>query len=217
MTIQRATGALPSRAADNLFWVGRYVERAEATLRLVRALINRVADADETAAPMIAAISDAAAAPGAPARPTSRRARPALIARAALQRAAIRRRAADGSPARRARPPRSSATASRPTPGARSTTLVATIDAPLPAGPAESAMFERVDAALRIIASFSGLAQENMTQLAGWRFLELGRRIERAIATCRFVRQFAGLPPTTARSTCCSSSPTARSPTASAT
>src|SRR5262249_37057019 len=28
-------------------------------------------------------------------------------------------------------------------------------------------------------------------QLAGWRFLELGRRIERAIATCRFVRQFA--------------------------
>ena len=30
-----------------------------------------------------------------------------------------------------------------------------------------------------------------MSQLAGWRFLELGRRIERAIATCRFVRQFA--------------------------
>jgi uncharacterized alpha-E superfamily protein len=44
---------------------------------------------------------------------------------------------------------------------------------------------------LRIVASFSGLAQENMSQLAGWRFLELGRRIERAIATCRFVRQFA--------------------------
>ena len=30
-----------------------------------------------------------------------------------------------------------------------------------------------------------------MSQLAGWRFLELGRRIERALATCRFVRQFA--------------------------
>jgi uncharacterized alpha-E superfamily protein len=47
---------------------------------------------------------------------------------------------------------------------------------------------------LRIVASFSGLAQENMSQLAGWRFLELGRRIERAIATCRFVRQFADAP-----------------------
>ena len=28
----------PSRAADNLFWLGRYLERAEATLRLIRAL-----------------------------------------------------------------------------------------------------------------------------------------------------------------------------------
>ena len=51
-------------------------------------------------------------------------------------------------------------------------------------------MAERVEAALRIIASFSGLAQENMTRLAGWRFLELGRRIERAMLTCRFIREF---------------------------
>ena len=57
MTIQRATGVLPSRAADNLFWVGRYVERAEATLRLVRALINRVTEADDSATPVIGSIS----------------------------------------------------------------------------------------------------------------------------------------------------------------
>ena len=54
MPVQRASGLLPSRAADNLFWVGRYVERAEATLRLVRAIINRVAEADDAAAPVIA-------------------------------------------------------------------------------------------------------------------------------------------------------------------
>ena len=62
---------------------------------------------------------------------------------------------------------------------------------PLSTGPAESAIIERVEAALRIISSLSGLAQENMTQLAGWRFLELGRRIERGILTCRLVRCFA--------------------------
>ena len=56
MQVQRATGLLPSRAADNLFWVGRYVERAEATLRLIRAMINRVAEADDAAAPVIASI-----------------------------------------------------------------------------------------------------------------------------------------------------------------
>ena len=70
--------------------------------------------------------------------------------------------------------------------------LVAVLVARLPAGPSETLMFERVEAALRIISSFSGLAQENMTRLAGWRFLELGRRIERAVNTCRFINQFAG-------------------------
>src|SRR5439155_23804676 len=36
--IRRIAGVVPSRAADNLFWLGRYLERAEATLRLIRVL-----------------------------------------------------------------------------------------------------------------------------------------------------------------------------------
>src|SRR6186713_2582469 len=36
--IRRIAGVVPSRAADNMFWLGRYLERAEATLRLIRAL-----------------------------------------------------------------------------------------------------------------------------------------------------------------------------------
>jgi uncharacterized alpha-E superfamily protein len=69
--------------------------------------------------------------------------------------------------------------------------LAKLVAAPLAAGPTESAIAERVEAALRIIAALSGLAQENMTQLAGWRFLELGRRIERALLTCRLTRALA--------------------------
>ncbi len=80
------TGVLPSRAADNLFWVGRYVERAEATLRLVRALINRIAEADETAAPLVARDQRAARRLERRSRTTSRTPRPVLIARAALPR-----------------------------------------------------------------------------------------------------------------------------------
>src|SRR6185369_16036929 len=44
---------------------------------------------------------------------------------------------------------------------------------------------------LQELASFAGLAQENMNRAAGWRFLEMGRRVERAINTMRFARQFA--------------------------
>ena len=69
IAVQRATGALPSRAADNLFWLGRYLERAEATLRLVRALINRVAEAGILPR-RSSTISARCSAPGTPRRPT---------------------------------------------------------------------------------------------------------------------------------------------------
>jgi uncharacterized alpha-E superfamily protein len=42
--IRRIAGWVPSRAADNLFWLGRYLERAEATLRLVRSLATSPRD-----------------------------------------------------------------------------------------------------------------------------------------------------------------------------
>ena len=38
----RGVGELPSRAADNLFWLGRYTERVEDNVRLVRVLCFRV-------------------------------------------------------------------------------------------------------------------------------------------------------------------------------
>ncbi|MFA6266026.1 MAG: circularly permuted type 2 ATP-grasp protein [Pseudolabrys sp.] len=189
VTIQRATGMLPSRAADNLFWVGRYIERAETTLRLTRAMLNRVADAQDAAAPLVSLISSllqswsAASLDPAFSPPT-------LVARSVLMNPDFA-----GAMPRLVRSARSAASVIRerfsPDAWRAIADLVALIATPLPNGQSESAMIDRVDAALRIIASFSGLAQENMTQLAGWRFLELGRRIERAVQTCRFVRCFA--------------------------
>ena len=189
IAIQRASGVLPSRAAYNLFWVGRYVERAEATLRLIRVLIYRLSDAGEAAAPVVARVASMLAALSAGPNDIPN-ARSGLIAEAALT-----RRDFEGSLPRLAIAARSAASVIRdrlsPDAWRALNDLVATIAAPLPAGSSESIMLERVERALRIIASFSGLAQENMTQLAGWRFLELGRRIERAILTGRFVRELA--------------------------
>jgi uncharacterized circularly permuted ATP-grasp superfamily protein/uncharacterized alpha-E superfamily protein len=42
LPIRRTTGDLPSRVADDLFWLGRYVERLETAARLVRAALNRL-------------------------------------------------------------------------------------------------------------------------------------------------------------------------------
>jgi uncharacterized circularly permuted ATP-grasp superfamily protein/uncharacterized alpha-E superfamily protein len=188
MGVQRATGALPSRAAANLYWVGRYVERAEATLRLVRALTIRVAEAEDVTVPVIASISALLGAWSAAPLDTRQMAA-ALVARTALTRGEF-----DGSLPHLVNAARASASIIRdrfsPDAWHALNDLAATIGAPRAIGPDESAIIERVEAALRIIASLSGMAQENMTQLAGWRFLELGRRIERAILTCRCARWF---------------------------
>jgi uncharacterized circularly permuted ATP-grasp superfamily protein/uncharacterized alpha-E superfamily protein len=189
MAVQRASGLLPSRAADNLFWVGRYVERAEATLRLVRAVVNRVAEADAAAAPVIATLKALLGAWDAIA-PDSAGAPATFIARAVLTRSDV-----DGSLPRLVSAARFAASVIRdrfsPDAWRAISDLAKLIATPLAAGPTESAIAERVEAALRIIAALSGLAQENMTQLAGWRFLELGRRIERALLTCRLTRVLA--------------------------
>jgi uncharacterized alpha-E superfamily protein len=56
----------------------------------------------------------------------------------------------------------------------------------------EMEIFESADVALRRLAAIAGLGQENMNRGAGWHFFDAGRRIERAIDTCRFARHFAG-------------------------
>lgn len=192
VAIRRSAGALSSHAADNLFWLGRYIERVEATLRLVRALIHQIIDDDDEAAPIISQISSLLGAWSA--GPTDiPHAKATLVARAALQRADF-----EGSLPYLASAARAAASVIRdrlsPDAWRALTSLVAVIDATVPDGPSEGAMLERVNEALRIVASFSGLAQENMTQRTGWRFLEIGRRTERALVTCRFARQFSNPP-----------------------
>ena len=110
--IVRMLGNLPSRAADNLFWFGRYLEREEATLRLVRCLCARAVDPDARwrRAPVDRALAGLLVAWGAidaedggeRSPPRSRR------SRCATRRTTARR---CRSPARRATRPRSSASA----------------------------------------------------------------------------------------------------------
>ena len=45
------SGAMPSRAAESLFWLGRYAERAEDTVRLMRATFDRRNDFQGDASP----------------------------------------------------------------------------------------------------------------------------------------------------------------------
>src|SRR5215831_864174 len=165
------------------------ITRVTGPLPLVRALVNRVSDSDEAATRVVGQLCSLLGAWDAVSTEPPY-VRPVLVAFAALQ-----GRDLEGALPYIVGAAQSAASVIRdrfsPDAWRALTDLSELIDAPIDQPPSESAIFERANGALRIVASFSGLAQENMSQLAGWRFLELGRRIERAIATCRFVRQFA--------------------------
>src|SRR5258708_13660510 len=45
--LRRVSRGVPSSVADNVFWLGRYVERAENIARILRPMISRVRRADE--------------------------------------------------------------------------------------------------------------------------------------------------------------------------
>src|SRR6202789_4585543 len=47
VALRREAPGVPSSVADNVFWLGRYVERAEYTCRIVRSLISRVRHANQ--------------------------------------------------------------------------------------------------------------------------------------------------------------------------
>ena len=188
--IVRMLGNLPSRAADNLFWFGRYLEREEATLRLVRCLAARAVDPDS---PMDGATQ------------SLEQLRAVLVEWGAISKArsaknidcaekALRDPEAGGSALSIARAARYAASVIRERLTQQTWQLICRLETLIVETPkrtlTEAEILDSVDEALNTIAALSGLFDENFNRGAGWIFYELGRRIERGINTCRFLRQF---------------------------
>ncbi|WP_083500292.1 circularly permuted type 2 ATP-grasp protein [Sphingomonas endophytica] len=181
--IRRNPGTLPSRVADNFFWLGRYLERGEALLGMIRTMLGSSIDADASAGPddatagrLVAEIVEAGAAPA----PASLR-RPDLIAFAR-----IAMEARDGYQSVAA----INTHAQRIAGGSRdrlSVDMVRLLDAPFPT---HRGMLDRAGSLQRRYAAIAGLSAEHMGRTAAWRFHDLGRRVERARAITRAARVF---------------------------
>jgi uncharacterized circularly permuted ATP-grasp superfamily protein/uncharacterized alpha-E superfamily protein len=199
--LSRGGGDLPSRAADDLYWLGRYVERVEAAVRLLRVIIIRLTEksglADVPELPVLLT-----------ALTHQTRVKPGFVGPGAAERIAapeneLRAIVFDGR---------------------RSASLAATIAAlhrvggtvrdrisldmwriiggldlsvgtgtrpatrELDGAPPLGEVLDLLDRRIPLLAAFSGLVAESMTRGQGWRFLDMGRRIERALATLGLVR-----------------------------
>jgi uncharacterized circularly permuted ATP-grasp superfamily protein/uncharacterized alpha-E superfamily protein len=186
--IRRIAGVLPSRAADNLFWLGRYLERAEATLRLVRALGMQQRDAVKGSPNQMHAverIQRLLVTWGAASQAS--RAQPAKVIAEALQ-----SEERFGSALSLVRSAQRTAISLRERLSPDAWQVITEMTERLAHEVEDDdGVVSAAELTLQELASFAGLAQENMNRAAGWRFLEMGRRAERAINTTRFARLFA--------------------------
>ncbi|MTI05027.1 hypothetical protein E1180_05815 [Roseibium denhamense] len=155
------SGTLPSRAADNLFWLGRYVERAEGAVRLLRAYHARLSETDDPEAPLVALTADYLDQIGVPPDGFVPDGLCSMLQSAVGSASKVRDRfSVDG--------------------------WLALNDLAQTAGGAQRAIRSSSDVPpamsllLRKITGFSGLVHENMYRFTGWRFLSIGRALERA-------------------------------------
>lgn len=186
LAIRRSSGDLPSRVADNFFWLGRYLERLEGAARLQRAAIQRIVRPAPSPREMaeLQMIAACIAQAGLTEREVDCAIGPDPLA------AALVRAARESGP-----------TSNLLSQVSRMTSLLrdrltgemyATMSRALreltdrlrrvrnrPEGEELDELALAMNAVLRLAATVAGLAAENMVRGGGRLFLDLGRRIER--------------------------------------
>jgi uncharacterized alpha-E superfamily protein len=191
----RPPGGVPSRVADHLFWLGRYAERLEQSVRILRVLLKRYtgegSDMETRELPMCREwISHLTLAP---ARLMQLEGSTAVLAEL---KELLTRTNREGSIPRLLGLLRYNAAAARDRLSDDTWRLLNRLeqDTRIPDGPlVVSTTMGVLDTLVLNLAAFAGMQLENMTRGHGWRFLEIGRRVERTLAMLEFCGEAARL------------------------
>ncbi len=182
VVFSRALDDLPSRVADNLFWLGRYEERAQANARLARGIGMRLMDQTFDAYAELPLLISALAKQTMYTQPPDREFSP----EARLIEILMRNKHPNGFPATLQSIYRIAALV-RDRMSLDIWRIINRLDEDFPrADTFEPALLDLLPALDRLIitfAAFDGLTMESMTRSYAWRFLDIGRRIERVLAT----------------------------------
>jgi uncharacterized circularly permuted ATP-grasp superfamily protein/uncharacterized alpha-E superfamily protein len=186
---ERRSTDLPSRVADNLFWLGRYAERAEHTMRLWRGVVARLTDEDTSGDPteLVALLDVLVQLKLLPERLDQqmpiRDLEQDLLALLFRQSppSALRQTLTDL---------RQIASVVRDRLSVDTWRILNQLheDFRLRQGRMFVDALSLLNRMITDLAAFSGMEMENMTRGHGWRFLDVGRRLERSVNLTSLVR-----------------------------
>jgi uncharacterized alpha-E superfamily protein len=187
----RDSDLLPTRTAENLYWLGRYLERAENTARLTRALASRLIGFDASTDAMIPFIGKILVDVGA--LPKTEAGEPVGTTDATVFES-LKDTEAIGGVCRLLTSARNCAARARDHISADAWKVMSDLVGLVQRGPADFPSTQEelghCNEILRFVSAFAGLAHNSMNRLSGWHFLRLGGCIERAINIARLARAF---------------------------
>lgn len=209
LAVSRATFDLPSRVADNLFWLGRYLERFETVVRIVRAVLPRLyVEPDSSITAVLSVCRNVLSGGGwlghppevSKATSSAKAPEPEPVPFESEILTLVTDEAARHGLRASVREIRRVARLLRDSVSTDAWHILKRIEKLFTGDPPPDPLRiswtqDLLDQTVIALSAFSGLATENMTRGHGWRFLDMGRRIERAFQTVQLVRRGMGFDP----------------------
>jgi len=188
--LHRVAMPIPSSVADNVFWLGRYVERAENIARIVRTIITRVRRADEAELGCLLRLHGCLESRHSRLPKAKGKRATAIELERELISVLTNIKRPDSLASILADVARVGANV-RERLSADMNTLIGQLR--------DSVQMDQdtqfleypamLTACLELLSAFSGMERENTTRGSGWLFMSIGRRLERAIYLTRQLRE----------------------------
>ena len=190
VALRRESPGVPSSVADNVFWLGRYVERAESISRIVRSIISRVRQASDVELACLVKLHSSLESSQSK-LPKSRR-RPITASEFEKELISVITdvKRTDGLAYTLSEMARVGGSV-RERLSADMTFLIGQLRDSIQTVPATQFLEypAMLTGCLELLSAFSGMERENINRGLGWLFLSLGRRLERAIFLARQLRE----------------------------
>ena len=189
LELRRAPHIVPSGVADNTFWLGRYVERAENIARILRCLVPKVRHGEESELGGLMSLHGTLGSSKSKLRKTRLAATTfALFERELLSMLTDTKRW-DSLPCTLAEVGRIGGNV-RERLSTDLTLLIGQLRTAMDAdtGVPLAEYSGKLTECLELLSAFSGMERENLIRGSGWLFMSIGRRLERAIYMTRQLR-----------------------------